>query len=350
MATIDGTGSTTSTRPEIQEQAGKILAQFAGYVGFKTIEMGLKNGLLETLRQHPDGLTADELASEADTEKFYTGVWGKAAYGAGLLELNGADKYILAPHMDKLLLDADFPGYVGGIVKVFGQPEIFDKFNENLPSGKRTWWDKVSPEFIDAVSGTGRPFYNRLIPGGLSKIPGLVEKLEAGASVLELASGAGHGLVKLAGHYPNISITGLDGDAYSISLAEGRISDAGLTDRVSFSQSTLEGFDEREKYDLIFINISWHEARDIDRATENVRNALNPGGYFVISDFPFPDDHEGLRTTPARVMSGIQYFEAQIDDQLVSTETFVKLLQDHGFEGVDSFIISPVHNVIYAHK
>jgi len=110
---------------------------------------------------------------------------------------------------------------------------------------------------------------------------------------------------------------------------------------VSFVQSTLEEFSETEKYDLIFINISWHEARDIDLATKNVRNALKPGGYFVISDFPFPAEKEDLRTIPARVMSGIQYFEAQIDDQLVSTETFVLMLEDYGFEEVDLFIISP---------
>ena len=340
----------TTVQPEVPEQAGKILASFAGYVGFKTIEMGLANGLFEALRQNPDGLTVEGLAGAAGTDKFYTGVWSQAAFGAGILEQSGTDKYVLAPHMDKLLLDTEFPGYVGGIVTVFGQPEVFDKFNENLASGKRTWWDKVSPEFIGAVSGTGRPFYNRMIPGGLSRVPGLVEQLEAGASVLELASGAGHGLVKLAGQYPNVTITGLDGDAYSIDLARATVADAGLVDRVSFMQSTLEDLDEHDKYDLIFVNISWHEARDIDRATDNVRNALNAGGYFVISDFPFPDDHEGLRTVPARVMSGIQYFEAQIDDQLVSTETFVKLLRDHKFDGVDSFIISPVHNVIYGRK
>ena len=49
-------------------------------------------------------------------------------------------------------------------------------------------------------------------------------------------------------------------------------------------------------------------------------------------------------------MTGIQYFEAQIDDQLVSTETFVKLLKDHEFSDVDSFIVTPVHNVIYGTK
>ena len=150
--------------PEVPEQAGKLLAQFAGYVGFKTIEMGLNNGLFEALRQHPDGLTADELAGAAGTEKFYTGVWSKAAYDAGILELAEADKYVLASHMDKLLLDPEFPGYVGGIIGVFTQPEMFDNFNKNLPSGKRTWWNEVSPEFIGAVSSTGRPFYNRSDP------------------------------------------------------------------------------------------------------------------------------------------------------------------------------------------
>ncbi|MBT4125549.1 MAG: class I SAM-dependent methyltransferase [Chloroflexi bacterium] len=298
----------------------------------------------------PDGLSADELASAAGTEAFYTGVWAKSAYGASLLELNTEGKYVLAPHMDKLLLNPEFPGYVGGIINVFKQPEMFDSFNANLPTGKRTWWDEVSPEFIQGVSGTGAPFYNRLIPGGLAQVPDLVEKLETGASVLELASGAGRGLVKLAAQYPNVSITGLDGDAHSISLAKDRVADAGLSDRVDYLQSTLEDLSEEDKYDFVFINISMHEARDIDLATKNIRNALKPGGIFVISDFPFPDGHEGLRTVPARVMSGIQYFEAQIDDQLVSTETFVKLLQDQGFSGVDSFIISPVHNVIYGTK
>jgi ubiquinone/menaquinone biosynthesis C-methylase UbiE len=341
---------TTATEPEVPEQAGKILGQFAGYVGFKTIEMGLSNGLLAALNSHRDGLSVDDLAAAAGTEAFYTGVWAKAAYAAELVDLNDDGKYVLAAHMGKLLLDTEFPGYVGGIIDVFAQPDMFDKFSENLPTGERTWWDKVSPEFIQGVSGTGGPFYNRLIPGGFTNVPGLVEKLESGASVLELASGAGRGLVKLATQYPKVQIVGLDGDAHSISLAKERVEEAGLSDRVDFLESTLEDLDEYDKYDLVYINISMHEARDTDLATKNIRNSLKAGGIFVISDFPFPEGHEGLRTVPARVMTGIQYFEAQIDDQLVSTETFVKLLKDHEFSDVDSFIVTPVHNVIYGTK
>ena len=93
-----------------------------------------------------------------------------------------------------------------------------------------------------------------------------------------------------------------------------------------------------------------HECRDIDRVTQNVLAALKPGGVFVISDFPFPDSADGLRTLPARVMSGIQYFEALIGDQLLSTGYFVDLLRRHGFRDVEGIDITPVHNLICGTK
>ena len=344
------TQTTENSQPEIQQQAGKLIGQFAGYVGFRTIKIGLDNGLLQTLADSPGGLTAEQLAKSAETDEFYTGVWARAAYGAELIEIDGQNRYTLASHMENLLLNEDYPGYVGGITNVFSAPEIFDEFSASLKSGKRIWWNDTSPEFIDGVSGTGRPFYNRLIPGGLEKVPGLTEKLANGGRVLELASGAGRGLVKFAKTYPNTELIGVDGDAHSVDVAWERVNDEGVADRVSLVQSTLEDFVEEEAYDLVFINISMHECRDIDRVTENVKRSLKPGGVFVISDFPFPATHEGLRTPPARLLTGIQYFEAQIDDQLVPTAVFVDLLDRHGFEGVTAFDITPVHNLIFGRK
>jgi len=72
---------------------------------------------------------------------------------------------------------------------------------------------------------------------------------------------------------------------------------------MEYKENTLEDLDEQDKYDLVYINISMHEARDIDLATKNVRDALTPCGYFVNSDFTFPDGHDGLRTVPAQVIT-----------------------------------------------
>ena len=93
-----------------------------------------------------------------------------------------------------------------------------------------------------------------------------------------------------------------------------------------------------------------HECRDLQKVTSNVRSALKPGGYFVISDIPFPASTEGCRTVPARVMSGIQFFEALIDDQLLPTQAYVDVLSKHDFRNIENFELTPLHVVIYGQK
>jgi SAM-dependent methyltransferase len=114
--------------------------------------------------------------------------------------------------------------------------------------------------------------------------------------------------------------------------------------------SPLEDVERSNEFDVCAINISMHECRDIDRVTDNVLRALRPEGQFVISDFPFPESPDGLRSPAGRFMSGIQFFEALIGDQLLPTRSFVELLEGHGFRQVDSFDITPVHAVTFGRK
>jgi hypothetical protein len=230
---------TQEVHQEFQQQAGKVLSQLAGYVGLRTIDIGLQHGLLQALSKTLLGMTAEALAEEAGLEPFYTEVWCRSAYAAEVLDGGEYEAYRLAPHMDKLLLDRDFPSYIGGLPGVMVQPEFFDRFAENLPSGKRIWWDERSPTFIDKVSTRGQPFYTRLIPTGLSRVPGLDESLTNGARVLEVACGVGIGLVRIAQTYPGATVVGVDGDALSMKLVTDRVKQAGLRERISLLQSPL---------------------------------------------------------------------------------------------------------------
>ncbi len=341
--------TTNEQAPSVADQAQVVLPHAAGYASHRTIGIGLRSGLIEALAQRPEGATADELAASLGFDPFYVGVWLRSALAAGVLTRAG-DGHQLAPHMAALLLDRDSPAYVGALFQVLEQHELFGRFEEVLASGERLWWDDTSPEWIAGVAGSGRPFYTRLVPGGLSQVPGLAERLEAGCRVVDTACGAGTGVVKLAEAYPACEIVGVDGDGYSIDLARKRVAEAGLTDRVDFHVSPLEEMIFDEPATLVINNISMHECRDIDRTTERVRAALEPGGWFVISDFPFPETDEGLATVPGRLMSAIQFFEAQIDDQLLPRRAYDELLARHGFTDLGAVELTPVHALTWGRR
>ena len=339
-----------TTQEEVQTQAGKLLNQIAGYVGVRTMQIGVRSGLLLEIGNNTKGVTASALAENLGFDDLYVDVWCRSAFGAEIIDVNAKGEYTLAPVMDQLLLNQDFPGWVGGIPLVLDEPEIFDIFEQRLESGQRTWWNEVSPDFITGVGSTGRPFYTRMILNGFSQVPGLSDRLDAGASVAELACGAGTGLIKFANEFPKCSLHGVDGDDFSLRQSRALIDDSGVGERVTLEVSTFEDWSPDQTFDMIFINISMHECRDIDKTTQNVLAALKPGGYFVISDMPFPETTEECRTIPARIMCGIQFWEAQIGDQLLPTSDYVSLLEKHGFADIGAFDLSPVHCVVHGRK
>ena len=167
---------------------------------------------------------------------------------------------------------------------------------------------------------------------------------------MELASGTGTGLIRMAKKYPQSTLVGVDGDAFSLETTKKNLQQEGLQDRVSLEQSWLEDVDKSEEFDMVLINNTMHECRDIDKVTKNVYNALKPGGSFIISDFPFPETSQGLRSMPGRIMSGIQFAEALIGDQLLSTQTYIDLLNKHDFKNVASFDLTPLHVVVHGQK
>jgi len=329
------------TEPTITEQAPILLGQIAGYAGHRTIAIGLRSGLLSALDARP-GLGAEDLADSLGFDHFYVFVWCRSALAAGVLDRHG-EGFALAPHMGTLLLDSTSPAYVGGVFLVCEATEMFGRFEQHLASGERMWWADTSPEWIAGVAGTGTPFYTRLVPGGLAQVPGLDARLQAGCLVVDTACGAGVGLIRLAMTYPRCQIVGVDGDAHSIDQARARLAEAGLTDRIQLVCSPLEDMVLDVPADVVINNISMHECRDADRVTANVKAALRPGGYFVISDFSFPDSDAGLRTVPGRVMCAIQFFEAQIDDQLLPRSAYDDLLARHGFSDLGSAQLTPMH-------
>jgi ubiquinone/menaquinone biosynthesis C-methylase UbiE len=342
----------SSQRPgpeEIKQAASKITGYFGGYFATWTIDLGIRSGLLRAISKHPEGITNVALAEETGLDPLYVDVWCRNAYGAELIDFE-EDRYSLPPAISEVLLNRDSPSYATGTAQVLvSLRDVLTSLREWIKTGERIWWDTAPREFVTAVAESTRAFYSRLLKF-VKDTPLVHGKLTRGGTLLEVGVGYGAGLIRFAEQYPSAKMIGVDGDAHSLRQAELNFVSAKMGNRAHFVNSTFENYGESAVADVALINVSLHEARDIRRATAAMYHALKPSGVIVVSEFPYPDTYESLRTPPARVMSGIQHFEAMIGDQLLSTRKFVSLLTDTGFRDIKTVELAPVQAVILGHK
>jgi ubiquinone/menaquinone biosynthesis C-methylase UbiE len=336
---------------EVAEQAGKILGALSGTATVWGLDLGLRLGVFDHLAERPAGATADEVAAALKLDAQYTHVVLRAAYAAEVLDLDEG-RYRLAEHMDVVLLDADSPAYLAGALKTFvALRETYLDLRDFARDGRREWWSDFDPEWIDAVGDNGQVFYRRLLNLVIPKLPAVSEALvRGGARYLDLASGVCRGPAKIVDAYPSTSVTAVDGDAFTLEQAELEMKERGIGEQFTYVHSMLEDLDLDGGHDFAIINISLHEARDIARVVERAHAALDPGGTFIVSEFPFPEREEDVRSVPGRLMSGIQFFEAHIGCQLLPAARFVEHLETAGFKDVGVIEVTPMHVVIHGTK
>lgn len=332
---------------DVKEQAAKVLGPLSGTATVWGLELGLRLGVFQHLGTQPAGATAAEVAAALRLDTQYTHVVLRAAYAAEVLEQHDG-RYRLAEHMDVLLLDADAPAYLGGALKTFvALRESYLDARTLARTGGREWWSDFDPEWIDAVGENGQTYYRRLLNAVVPQLPQVAATLQRGARYLDLACGVCRGPAKIVDAFPGTLVTAVDGDAYTLEVAEREMKERGIGEQFRFVHTMLEDLQINGGHDLAVINISLHEARDIDRVVERVHAALEPGGTFLVSEFPFPEREEDCRTVPGRLMCGVQLFEAHIGCQLLPTQRFVEHLQRAGFRDVGVIDVTPMHVVVH---
>ena len=335
---------------DLATQAAKITGPLSGTASVWALDLGLRLGVFEHLATRPGGASAGDVAAALALDPRYTHVVLRAAYAAEVLDRDG-DRYLLAEHMGTLLLDSDAPGYLGGAIRTFvALRETYLDLREYARTGEREWWSDFDPEWIDAVGENGQTYYRRLLNLVIPQLPAVAERLQGGGRYLDLACGVCRGPAKIAAAYPGTTVTAVDGDAYTLELAEREMKARGLGERFRFVHSMLEDLELDGGHDVAVINISLHEARDIERAVERCLAALDPGGTLLVSEFPFPEREDDCRSVPGRLMCGVQFFEAHIGCQLLPTSRFVDLLGQAGFRDVGAIDVTPLHVVVHGTK
>ena len=234
-------------------------------------------------------LTSAELAAKTELDERYLREWLAAQVAGEYVDFDPAtDTYLLPDEHAAVLADPSSPMYaIGSFFMIKALYATEDKLVDAFRTGAGVGWEEHHPALFEGVAAFFRPGYAAsLVPEWLPAMPGVVAKLERGASVADVGCGHGHSTLLMAKAFPNSTFTGYDFHAPSIEAARENAAEQGVSDRVTFAVATAQTFPEGHSpgkdYDLIAFFDCLHDLGDPEGALRRAEQTLAQDGTVMI--------------------------------------------------------------------
>lgn len=336
------------------EQVARIFEWRRGFNNIHLIDTGVELGLFRALADAP-GQTAEALAARLDLKPHPVRTWCWTAHGQALLDADADGAFRLAPHMDAILANAGHPRYLGGYAQLGTRvaAEDFRRSIETFRTGSVKPFQGRGQAFAHLIAqstwGLQVVTAKKLLPA----VEGLPARLEAGGTVLEVGCGTGNFLVQVAKSFPQARAIGVDLDADSLTIAQWRIAEAKLADRISARLGTVDEVVAADSVDVVVMIEVLHEIAPALRpvVVQQCAHALKPGGVLLVVDETYPSTLAQTREADFRfpLQTGIE--ELTWGNVIPTREEQERLLGDAGFKPpYDRSIIGEGFTVLVARR
>ncbi len=183
------------------------------------LELGRRTGLLAALADGP--VTADDLAATTGTDPRYVQEWLGAVVTGGVVTHDPAtDTFHLPPAHAASLTDATPYNLSGMVTMATGTAASLDQLEEVVRHGGGIGYDEHRLDVDEVIDRLSRHRHDALlVDRHLGQVPGLHDRLAAGARVLELGCGRGRAARLVAAAHPASEVVGLDLSAEAIEQA-----------------------------------------------------------------------------------------------------------------------------------
>lgn len=268
---------------KLMEFVFQIVGELGSTVNSALVVIGERLGYYRSLAAHGPS-TATELAERTRTDTHYAREWLNAQAAGGYVTYEPAtDRYLLEPERAAVLAAEDSPVYLqGGFQMAFGVVRDAAMLLEVARTGDGI---PTAHHNDDVAEGTARFFGTtyaaNLVQEWLPALDGVVEKLERGASVADVGCGHGVSTVLMAQAFPRSTFVGIDITSDSVAAARRRAADAGVADRVRFTEqpaSELAG----AGLDLVTFFTCLHDMGDPVGAARQARECIAEDGTLLV--------------------------------------------------------------------
>ena len=249
--------------------------------------LGSRLGLYQSLRSGP--MTVSELAQAAGIDQRYAREWLEQQAVAGFLLADEvvdpqSRRYELPEEHAGVLADETDGAHVAPLSRmVVGIANVLDQVVDAYRTGDGVPYEDYGADFRHGQGKINRPaFENDLVDAWLPAVPGVAEKLEAGATVADIGCGQGYSTVAVARRWPTAGVLGVDSDPASIADARAHAEESGSPAR--FAAVDAESLADLGRFDVVLVLEALHDmARPVD-ALVAARKALAEDGVLVIAD------------------------------------------------------------------
>jgi 2-polyprenyl-3-methyl-5-hydroxy-6-metoxy-1,4-benzoquinol methylase len=260
--------------------------------------LGDRLGLFRAMR---DGtpVTSQQLSERTGVRERYVREWLKANAASKYADYDATtDTYSLSPEQAFALAEddtaLDLPGFHYMIASCMrDQEKLADAFRE----GRGFGWHEHDKDLFVGCERFFRPTYlMHLVSEWIPALKGAEAKLKAGGRVADVGCGHGASTMLMAKAYPQSEFTGFDYHAGSIEHASAEAKRRGLSDRVRFEVAPAASF-PGSGYDLVTCFDCLHDMGDPVGAARHVRQALAPGGTWMVVE-PIAGDNTAANLNP----------------------------------------------------
>jgi SAM-dependent methyltransferase len=229
-------------------------------------------------------ITSDDLAQRTGTTERYVREWlGNQAAG-GYVVYHPADRtYELPPEQAMVLANEDSPAFLAGAFETIASCYAdHDVFVDAFRTGAGVGWHAHDERLFSGIVRLFRPGYAaHLVDAWLPALDGVVDKLQAGASVADIGCGLGASTVIMAQAFEHSTFAGFDIHEPSIEAARTAAANAGVQHRASFQVATAKDL-PGDGYDLVCLFDALHDMGDPVGAARRIRQALAPDGTLLL--------------------------------------------------------------------
>jgi len=234
--------------------------------------------------------TPEQLAEATGVRERYVREWLNNQAAGGYVRYEPKVRTYTLPAAQAMVLAVeDSPVYMAPAFEVAASFWLDEeRILETFRSGEGFGWDEHNHRLFHGTEMFFKTGYRtHLVSDWLPALDGVVERLRAGARVIDVGCGHGASTIIMAAAFPNSEFVGIDYHAESIETARRRARERGIKN-LRFEVATAKDYVGRD-FDLVCFMDCLHDLGDPVGALVHARDALKPDGKVMLVE-PYAAD------------------------------------------------------------